>query len=50
MARIVPIAAGRTALHIQRAIRTLREVTLLPPLPGKVDSLAALLEDRRSGR
>jgi len=50
VARIVPIAAGRTALHIQRAIRTLREVRLLPPLPGKVDSLAALLEDRRSGR
>jgi prevent-host-death family protein len=50
VALVVPITSERRALRTQRAIRPLREVTLPPPLPGKVDSLAALLEDRRERR
>ena len=47
VARIVPIVPGRRALKVLRATRPLRGVALPPPLPGEVDSLAALLEDRR---
>jgi prevent-host-death family protein len=47
VARIVPIVAGRRALQTQRATRLLRDVALPPPLPGRIDSLAALLEERR---
>jgi len=50
VARMVPITAGRRVLQTQRAIRPIQELTLPPALSGKVDSLAALLEDRRSGR
>lgn len=50
VARIVPIAPGRLTLQARRATRSLRDVALPPPFPGKVDSLAALLEDRRGGR
>lgn len=50
VARVVPITAGRRALHVQRAVRQLREVKLPAPLPGKVDSLSLLMEDRRKGR
>lgn len=50
VARLVPVGVERRALRTQRAVRSLREVALPPPLPGDVDSLAALLEDRHHGR
>jgi prevent-host-death family protein len=50
VARLVPYQASGEPLTSRRPIRALRDVRLPPPLGRRVDSLAALLEERQSSR
>lgn len=50
VARLVPYAEKGEPLAVRRPIRALRDVVLPPPLGRRVDSLAALLEERQSSR
>lgn len=50
VARVLPVAPGRTALRTQRATKSLRQVTFPPPLTQEPRSLEVLLEERRDRR
>ena len=52
IARIIPIQGETPGLMIRSALSPLKDLVLPRPLPRKreVDSLAALLEERQSGR
>lgn len=50
VARLVPYREEGEMLAVRQPLRALREVTLPRPLGRPVDSLAALLEDRQTGR
>ena len=50
VARVVPISNERVVLRTQRATRSLQDVNFPPQVPGEVDSLGALLEERRDRR
>lgn len=50
VARLVPYEAGAEPLPTRRPLRNLRDVILPAPIGRKVDSLAALLEERQPVR
>jgi len=50
IARLVPYEPERETLGVRKPIRALRDVTLPPPLGRRIDSLAALLEERNPSR
>ena len=50
IARLVPYAPEGASLAVRRAIRPLHAAPLPRPLARRVDSLAALLEERQSSR
>lgn len=50
IARLVPYEPERETLAVRKPIRSLRDVTLPPPLGRSVDSLAALLGERQPAR
>jgi prevent-host-death family protein len=50
VARLVPYLASGDPLTSRQPIRALQEVALPRPLGRRVDSLAALLEERQSSR
>ena len=50
VARLVPYAQDGGALTVREPTRALRSVVLPKPLGTRVDSLAALLEERQSSR
>jgi prevent-host-death family protein len=50
VARLVPYEPQPAVLPVRRPLRSLRDVVLPPPLARPVDSLSALLEERRSSR
>ncbi|MEA3245485.1 MAG: type II toxin-antitoxin system prevent-host-death family antitoxin, partial [Gemmatimonadota bacterium] len=50
VAKLVPYTAEPEALPVRRAIRPLHGGPLPRPLGRRVDSLAALLEERQSAR
>ena len=50
VARVLPYRAGAGRLIIRRPTREAKEVRLPPPVRGKINSLQALLEERRRDR
>jgi prevent-host-death family protein len=51
VARLVPYEGGlQETLHVRKATTALRDVKLPAPLGREIDSLAALAEERQSGR
>lgn len=50
IARLVPYEAGPEPLTTRRPVRALHDVPLPPPLGRRIDSLAALLEERQLSR
>ena len=50
VAKLVPYPAEAEALPVRRAIRALHGAPLPRPIARKVDSLAALLDERQSSR
>ena len=50
VARIVPYASDAEPLAVRHAIRALHSAPLPRPLGHRVDSLAALLDERQSSR
>ena len=50
IARLVPYEPEHMALGVRQPIRALRDVALPPPLGRRVDSLAALMEERQPSR
>jgi hypothetical protein len=51
VARVVPYRGeGTPRLRVRRALRKLHTTPLPPPLSARVDSLAALLEERNDRR
>jgi len=50
VARLVPYVRSGDPMTVRQPIRELHEVILPPPLGRRVDSLAALLEERQSSR
>lgn len=50
IARLVPYQPAREALTVRRPLHGLHETPLPKPLGRRVDSLAALLEERQSSR
>jgi prevent-host-death family protein len=50
VARLVPYETGAEPLPARKPVRSLREVQFPPPLGRKVDSLAALFEERNPDR
>ncbi|NOT07987.1 MAG: type II toxin-antitoxin system prevent-host-death family antitoxin [Gemmatimonadales bacterium] len=50
IARLVPYDAEAETLVIRKPIRRLRDVALPAPLGRRIDSLAALLEERQPSR
>lgn len=50
IARLVPYEPEREPLVIRKPIRRLRDVELPAPLGRRIDSLAALLEERQPPR
>jgi prevent-host-death family protein len=50
VARLVPYLADGEPLAVRQPIGALHEVALPPPIGRRVDSLAALLEDRQLAR
>ena len=50
VARLVPYGAEDQPLKVRLPIRALRDVALPPPLGRKIDSLAALMEERLLSR
>ncbi|MEP7326914.1 MAG: type II toxin-antitoxin system prevent-host-death family antitoxin [Gemmatimonadota bacterium] len=50
IARLVPYEPEPVALSVRKPISALRDVALPPPLGRRVDSLAALLEERQLSR
>ena len=50
VARLVPYTQGGGVMMVREPTRALRAVTLPKPLGKRVDSLAALLEERQSSR
>lgn len=50
VARIVPYASGTEPLAVRHAIRALHSAPLPRPIGHRVDSLAALLDERQSSR
>ena len=50
VARVLPWETNSTALPVRLPIRRLQEVAFPRPPTGGTDSLAALLEERESGR
>jgi len=50
VARMVPFQSAETILPIRQPLKPLRDYALPPPVHQAVDSLAALLEERRDRR
>ena len=50
VARLVPYVPSGDPLTVRQPLRALQEVTLPSPLGRRVDSLAALLEQRQASR
>lgn len=50
IARLVPYTESGESLPVRKPLRSLREVTLPPPLGRQVDSLGALLAERAPAR
>lgn len=50
IARLVPYTPEGEPLTVRQPIRALHDVRLPPPLGRRVDSLAALLEERQMSR
>jgi prevent-host-death family protein len=50
IARLVPYVPEGGSLLIRQPIRALQDVALPPPLGRRIDSLAALLEERQQSR
>jgi prevent-host-death family protein len=50
IARLVPYRSERESLTVRQPLRALHDVPLPPPLTRRVDSLAALLEERQPSR
>ncbi len=50
IARLVPYQPGGEPLTVRERLRALHETPLPKPLGHRVDSLAALLEERQSSR
>jgi prevent-host-death family protein len=50
VARLVPYVTEGEPLTVRQPIGALHDVALPPPLRRRVDSLAALLEERQLGR
>jgi prevent-host-death family protein len=50
VARLVPYESGAEPLMVRQPLHSLRDVALPPPIGRKVDSLAALLEERQPVR
>ena len=50
VARLIPYDVDDEALRVRKPLHGLRDVVLPPPLGRHIDSLAALLEERQSGR
>ena len=50
IARLVPYQPAGEPLTVRQPIRALRDVPMPPPLGRRIDSLAALLEERQLAR
>ena len=50
VARLVPYESGAEPLVVRLPLGSLRDISLPPPIGRKVDSLAALLEERQPVR
>jgi len=50
IARLVPYTPGGESLAVRRPIRALHDIPMPPPLGRRIDSLAALLEERQPSR
>lgn len=50
IARLVPYQPAGEPLTVRQPIRALRDVSMPPPLGRRIDSLAALLEERQLAR
>ena len=50
IARLVPVEPAAESLAARKPLRLLRDVRLPPPLGRRVNSVAALREERQAGR
>ena len=50
IARLIPYTSEGGSLSVRQPIRSLQDVELPPPLGRRIDSLAALLEERQQSR
>ena len=50
VARVVSYQGKKEKLNVRKPVRSAKSLKLSPPLRIKVDSLAALIEERQKGR